>query len=78
LIYSQSGPNSSKAEFMSNFSLVGLKRISMPVFESYFRNHQFNQNWNLKNYALYGMCKTNNLTDVEVNIPNYSTVRILD
>lgn len=68
----------SKVQLMSNFDLVGLKRISIPIFESYFRNHQFSQNWNLQQYSLYGMCKTNNLTDVEVNIPNYSTVKVLD
>lgn len=68
----------SKVEFMSNFDLVGLKRISIPIFESNLRNHAFNQNRNLMKHTLYGMCKTNNLTDVEVNVPNYSTVRVLD
>lgn len=78
LVYSQSSNDASKAEIMSNFDIVGLKRISIPIFESHFRNHPFNAYWKLQRYSLYGMCKTKDLSHVEVNIPNFSIVKVLE
>lgn len=78
LVYSQFSQSASRSELMTNFDIVGLKRISTPVFESHFRNHSFNNFWKLHRHSLYGICKTKDLSSIEVAIPNFTTVKVLE
>lgn len=68
---------SSISELRESFNIVGLKRYSLPVFGSYLKNHYFFLQWNLKNHVILGYCKDSNVVNVEVQIPNFSTVRVL-
>lgn len=66
----------SSSQLTQNFDVVGLKKITLPIFSSSLRNHYFTLQWNLKKHNIRGVCKTNNLSDIEVHVPNYETIKV--